>query len=78
MIPHTSFTCPHCGAPGQVNYGAAEYSCTCRFKPFISPGCPHCRAGDPFYDKTRTEHLIRDEAGIGVTACLAVKPAGEQ
>jgi hypothetical protein len=31
MIPNQTFSCPHCGAPGQVNMGQAEYSCTCRF-----------------------------------------------
>jgi hypothetical protein len=27
---HQTFNCPHCGAPGQVNYGQASYACTCR------------------------------------------------
>jgi len=27
---HQTFNCPHCGAPGQVNYGHASYACTCR------------------------------------------------
>lgn len=31
MFPHTAFNCPHCGAPGLVNMGQAEYSCVCRF-----------------------------------------------
>lgn len=31
MIPPQTFHCPKCGAPGQVNMGQAEYSCTCRF-----------------------------------------------
>jgi hypothetical protein len=33
--------------------------------------CPHCRAGDPFFDTEHREHVIRTEAGCGVTACLA-------
>jgi hypothetical protein len=31
MIPSQAFCCPHCGAPGLVNLGQAEYSCMCRF-----------------------------------------------
>ena len=31
MIPYQAFNCPHCGAPGHVEYGKAEYSCECRF-----------------------------------------------
>jgi hypothetical protein len=31
VIPFQSFACPHCGAPGMVNMGQAEYSCLCRF-----------------------------------------------
>ena len=30
MIAPQTFHCPHCGAPGQVAYGQAEYSCLCR------------------------------------------------
>lgn len=30
MIPPMAFACPHCGAPGQVVNGTAEYSCSCR------------------------------------------------
>lgn len=37
----------------------------------LAPTCPHCKAGDPFFDQARTEHVIRTEAGCGVTKCLA-------
>lgn len=53
MIPYQTFNCPHCGAPGQVNYGQAEYSCTCRLTRQVYtpadawPKCPHC--GQPIY-----------------------------
>jgi hypothetical protein len=35
-MPHTAFTCPHCGAPGLVNMGQAEYSCLCRMGRSVS------------------------------------------
>ena len=38
MIPPQTFHCPHCGAPGQVNSGEAEYSCTCRFSASLATG----------------------------------------
>lgn len=38
MIPPQTFHCPHCGAPGQVNSGEAEYSCTCRFSAALAAG----------------------------------------
>lgn len=37
MIPTQSFHCPHCGAPGLVNMGQAEYSCQCRFSFVLHP-----------------------------------------
>jgi hypothetical protein len=37
----------------------------------FAEACPHCSAGDPFFDDARTEHVIRTEAGCGVTKCLA-------
>jgi hypothetical protein len=37
MIANQMFHCPHCGAPGQVNYGQAEYSCMCRMGHFQQP-----------------------------------------
>lgn len=37
MIPPQTFHCPHCGAPGQVEYGRAEYSCMCRMGSFRAP-----------------------------------------
>jgi hypothetical protein len=40
MIPWQTFLCPRCGAPGQVNYGQAEYSCTCRFGTYQMPQEP--------------------------------------
>lgn len=36
MIPPQSFNCPNCGAPGMVEFGAAKYSCTCRFRTFVT------------------------------------------
>jgi ribosomal protein S27E len=39
-IPFQTFTCPHCGAPGQVSYGSAQYSCTCRLRPSQAPTPP--------------------------------------
>lgn len=41
MIPQSTFYCPHCGAPGMVNMGAAEYSCLCRFNASMTPQCRH-------------------------------------
>jgi hypothetical protein len=44
MIPHCSFTCPHCGAPGLVNM--------CRFQSFmrqggaVQTGAKLCLCGD--------------------------------
>jgi hypothetical protein len=35
-IPYREFNCPHCGAPGCVSYGNASYTCTCRFRTFVS------------------------------------------
>jgi hypothetical protein len=34
VIPNQNFYCPHCGAPGQVMFGQAEYSCLCRMSGF--------------------------------------------
>lgn len=54
VIPYQQFACPRCGAPGQVNYGQASYTCTCRFgttyTPVVAPlalmkagdRCGHC------------------------------------
>ncbi len=39
--------------------------------------CPHCRAGDPFFDATRVDHVIHTEAGIGTERCWAVDGEGE-
>lgn len=49
MIPDQTFSCPNCGAPGQISFGNTEYSCTCRFSQLSQsvvhsepPLCPKC------------------------------------
>lgn len=37
VIPYQTFNCPHCGAPGHVEYGSAKYSCDCRFRNYGQP-----------------------------------------
>jgi hypothetical protein len=37
VIPYKEFNCPHCGAPGHVHFGQAEYSCICRLGVFVAP-----------------------------------------
>jgi hypothetical protein len=32
--------------------------------------CPHCEAGDPFFDASRNSHVVRAEAGIATQRCL--------
>jgi hypothetical protein len=33
--------------------------------------CPHCLAGDPFFDDARIDHFIQTEAGIATERCRA-------
>jgi len=40
MIPNQTFSCPHCGAPGQTINGQAEYSCQCRIGRMFAPQSP--------------------------------------
>ena len=40
MIADQTFHCPHCGAPGQIKSGLAEYSCQCRFGAMFRPQTP--------------------------------------
>lgn len=36
----TKFNCPQCGAPGEVIYGQATYTCNCRFRWWEFPSSP--------------------------------------
>lgn len=58
MIPNQIFNCPHCGAPGQVKEGKAEYSCGCRWtsmQPQQLPVYPHPYYPAPFQNPFRWE-----------------------
>lgn len=38
--------------------------------------CPYCRAGDPFFDSSRVDHVIRTEAGVATTRCASAPGDG--
>lgn len=65
MIPTQSFHCPHCGAPGQVNMGQAEYSCLCRISAPVKTERKHdyvasrCWCGEANHPK----HSARETPG---------------
>jgi hypothetical protein len=54
---HQTFNCPHCGAPGQVNYGQASYACTCRL---THQG--HYKSTDERFQQRELDRLRRELA----------------
>lgn len=69
-IPYQTFNCPHCGAPGSVSYGQAQYTCTCRFRTFVTP--EPVKAGDTC--PTCGEKFVPIPGGI-YHECTGIRPA---
>jgi DNA-directed RNA polymerase subunit RPC12/RpoP len=63
-IPYREFNCPHCGAPGCVSYGNASYTCTCRFRTFVSAEPPEASLVKAFQQSPR-----RVDSGVFSRPC---------
>lgn len=56
MMPYQEFHCPRCGAPGNVQFGQASYSCTCRLGTYGQLHTPPL-----IMDEYMVRHIVRDE-----------------